>query len=106
MKSPASKSASALAKKGWAKRKGKATPAQQEAAKANGKKGGRPPSKTIVILSKITKAEAEDCDGQQWWISSHVGDVIASKGFLSAQEARNYARVNNMGIKRDKNCDQ
>lgn len=79
------------------RRGGKAkTEAKAAASAANGKLGGRPAREVIAMLYR-------NADG--WWLARWKGDVVPSRNFPNAKEAKDYAAANGWGVKRMPDCD-
>jgi hypothetical protein len=82
------------------------TPAQSDASRLNGKKGGRPPGswvgntfypRPVVMLHRA--------DGE-WWLATWKHGEIPAKSFPTAQAARDFAASKNWGVKRLPECDR
>jgi hypothetical protein len=88
-----SKAAAAMGRKGGAAK----TEAKADAARANGKLGGRPTKPATAML--IRNAEGG------WSLCRWKGDVIPSKTFDTQSQAREFAAAKNWGVKRLPECD-
>lgn len=75
--------------------------AKAAAVRENGKKGGRPPRSTVVLLWR----NSEDTEYGAWRLTTYKGDIIPMSAFMTAAAAREYAASRNWGIRRAYNCD-
>jgi hypothetical protein len=71
--------------------------AKSNAARANGKKGGRHPKPATAMLIRNPEGG--------WTLCSWKGDIIPSKNFDTQAQARDYAASKNWGVKRLPECD-